>query len=97
MKFEWDKKKETINIKKHGVTFEQASYVFADSYALSRFDDEHSEEEDRYVLLGKSLNETLLLVIHTFRDKNGIEFVRIISARKATSQEKKAYQERYPK
>ena len=97
MKFEWDVKKEKINITKHGVTFEQASYVFSDPYALNRYDDEHSEDEDRWVLLGKSLNETLLLVIHTFRDNQGIELVRIISARKATKKEKQAYQKRCPK
>ena len=97
MKFEWDKKKEKINIKKHGVTFEQASYVFADRFSLNRFDDEHSDEEDRWVILGKSLNETLLLVVHTFRDSNGTEFVRIISARRATKTETKAYQKRCPK
>ena len=93
MKFEWDKNKEKLNIKKHGVTFEQASYVFTDQFALNIFDEEHSEDEDRWVLLGKSLNETLLLVIHTFRD-DGTEFVRIISARKATKIEKLAYQKR---
>jgi len=97
MKFEWDKTKESINIKKHGVTFEEASYVFADIYALSRYDDEHSDEEDRWVLLGKSLNKTLLLVVHTFRDKNGVEFTRIISARKATKKEKQAYEKRCPR
>jgi uncharacterized DUF497 family protein len=94
MKFKWDKNKEKINIQKHGVTFEQASYVFADKFALNRFDDEHSKDEDRWVLLGKSLNETLLLVIHTFRNDDGTEFVRIISARKATKIEKLAYQKR---
>ena len=94
MKFEWDKNKENINIKKHGVTFEQASYVFADEFSLNRFDDEHSENEDRWVLLGKSLNEILLLVIHTFRNNDGTEFVRIISARKATKKEKQIYQKR---
>jgi uncharacterized DUF497 family protein len=97
MKFEWDKNKEETNIIKHGVTFEQASYVFADPFVLNKFDDEHSDDEDRYVLLGKSLNETILVVIHTFRDKNGMEFVRIISARKATKNEKKVYQKRCPK
>lgn len=96
MKFEWDTTKETINMKKHGVTFEEASYVFSDIYALSTYDSEHSEDEDRWILLGKSLNKTLLLVVHTFRDKNGEEFTRIISARKATSHEKKAYQRRCP-
>ena len=97
MKFKWDKKKENINIKKHGITFEQASYVFADPFALNRYDDEHSDDEERWVLLGKSLNQTILLVIHTFRDEKGQEFVRIISARKATKKEEKSYKERCPK
>jgi len=97
MKFEWDRKKENINITKHGVTFEQASYVFADPFALNRFDEEHSEDEERWVLLGKSLNQTILLVAHTFRDNDGKEFVRIISARKATKKEEKSYKERCPK
>ena len=94
MKFEWDRKKERKNIKKHGVTFEQASYVFADSFALSRYDEEHSDEEERWVLLGKSLNEIILLVVHTFRDNEDNEFVRIISARKASKKEEKIYKER---
>ncbi len=96
MKLEWDKQKEDSNIQKHEVTFEEASYVFSDIYALSRFDEEHSEDEERWVLLGKSLNKTLLLVAHTFRDNNGVEFTRIISARKATNNEQKAYQRRCP-
>jgi hypothetical protein len=97
MKFEWDTNKEKINIQKHGVTFEQASYVFADKFALNKFDDEHSQDEDSWLILGKSLNETLLLVVHTFKDIDGTEFVRIISARKATKKEKLAYQKRCPK
>jgi uncharacterized DUF497 family protein len=97
MKFEWDTNKEKINIQKHSVTFEQASYVFADKFALNMFDDDHSDEEDRWLILGKSLNEVLLLVVHTFRNVDGIEFVRIISARKATKNEKEAYQKRCPK
>ena len=97
MKFEWDKIKENINIQKHGVSFEEAVYVFSDIYALSRYDDEHSDYEDRWVLLGRSLNKTLLVVVHTFRDKDGVEFTRIISARKATKKEKQAYQRRCPK
>ncbi len=94
MKFEWDRKKEKSNIEKHGVSFEQASYVFADPFALNRYDDEHSQEEDRWVLLGKSLNEILLLVVHTLRDDEGTKIVRIISARKATKQERQVYQKR---
>ncbi len=97
MKFEWDTKKEKINMLKHGITFEQASYVFADPFALNKYDDEHSENEDRWILLGRSLNETIIVVIHTFRDIDGTEFVKIISARKATKKEKQAYQKRCPK
>ncbi|KOR29765.1 hypothetical protein TI05_14780 [Achromatium sp. WMS3] len=98
MKFEWDTRKEVINIKKHGISFEQASYVFADPFALNRYDDEHSEkEEDRWILLGKSLNEIILVVVHTFKNDENIELVRIISARKATKKEKHAYQQRHPK
>ena len=97
MKFEWDRKKENINIKKHDVTFEQASYVFSDPFALNRYDEAHSDDEERWVLLGKSLNETILLVAHTFRGNDGKEFVRIISARRATKKEEKFYKERCPK
>lgn len=96
MKFEWDPKKETMNFQKHGVTFEQASYVFADPYALSKYDEEHSDDEDRWLLLGKSINEVLLVVVHTLTDKDGMELVRIISARKASKNENNEYQKRYP-
>jgi len=94
MKFEWDPEKEKANIKKHGVSFEEASYVFADPFALTKFDSNHSDDEDRWILLGKSLNEVILVVIHTFRDDNGNEMVRIISSRKATGRERKTYQQR---
>lgn len=94
MKFEWDPSKESINIKKHGVSFEQAAYVFADQFSLSMFDDEHSNQEDRWIILGKSNNETILLVVHTFRNNDNEEIVRIISARKATKKEEKTYQQR---
>jgi len=97
MKFEWDPKKEKINIQMHGITFEQALYVFADPYALNKYDDEHSEEEDRWLLLGKSINEVILVVVHTFKDQDDIELVRIISARKATKYESIEYQRRCPK
>ena len=96
MKFEWDSEKEKANIRKHGVTFEQATYVFADQFALNKYDDEHSLGEDRWVLLGKSLNKVILVVIHTFKDDDGIEYVRIISARKATKREQQTYEQRCP-
>ena len=94
MKFEWDSKKELLNIQKHKISFEQASYVFSDPYALSQYDVEHSDEEDRWVLLGQSLNQALLVVVHKFINESGIEIVRIISARKATKNEMKTYQQR---
>lgn len=96
MRFEWDSHKEKINIEKHGVSFDQASYVFADPFALDIFDTRHSDEEDRWIILGKSLNETLLLVVHTFKNED-VELVRIISARKATKSERKSYNQRCPK
>lgn len=99
MKFEWDKEKEKekINILKHKISFEQAAYVFSDPYALNKYDKNHSENEARWLLLGKSLKEVLLLVVHTFRTDDSIETVRIISARKATKFEQQVYRSRYPK
>ena len=97
MKFEWDTRKELKNIDKHGVSFEQASYVFSDPYALDKFDEHHSSSEERWIILGKSINETLLLVVHTYRENNEIETVRIIGARKATKNEQQTYDSRCPK
>ena len=97
MKFEWDREKEKTNIKKHGVTFEQASFVFADRYALNKYDEKHSEDEDRWIILGKSFNEVLLLVVHAFRNRDSVTYTRIISGRKATKKEKQAYQRRCPR
>ncbi len=97
MKFEWDSHKERINLQKHRITFEDASYVFADPFALNKYDDDHSHIEDRWILLGKSLKEVIIVVVHTFEDVNGIEYVRIISARKATKRERQAYQQRCQK
>ncbi|WP_353570966.1 BrnT family toxin [Candidatus Albibeggiatoa sp. nov. BB20] len=94
MKFEWNRRKEQINIKKHGVSFSQASSIFSDPYALSQYDDEHSHDEDRWALLGKASNEVILIVVHTMKDANGLEIVRIISARKATKKEIQMYQKR---
>lgn len=91
MRFEWDENKNLSNYQKHKVRFETACEVFADQMAISIFDPDHSKEEDRYILIGKSFAELVLVVVHTFRDDNHIEIVRIISARKATKQEQKIY------
>jgi uncharacterized DUF497 family protein len=94
MKFTWDENKNQLNIRKHGIDFGDAAYVFSDQYALSIPDDEHSETEERWLLLGKSLNEQLLLVVHTFRYD---DVIRIISARKATTTETTTYIKRLTK
>ncbi|MDQ7075924.1 MAG: BrnT family toxin [Gammaproteobacteria bacterium] len=70
MKFEWDHKKEQANIQKHAISFEQAAYVFSDPYALNQYDSPHSDSEDRWLLLGKAMNEVILVVVHTLRDQN---------------------------
>lgn len=92
MKFEWDAEKASTNIKKHGVSFEEASSVFFDDNALLRDDPDHSEEEDRFIILGLSEAANILVVCHCYRMND--EIIRIISARKATSQETKQYNER---
>jgi hypothetical protein len=90
MKFTWDEHKSKLNIRKHGIDFHDAAYFFSDPFALSIPDDEHSETEACWLLLGKSLNELMLLVVHTFRYD---DVIRIISARKATVTETATYYE----
>jgi hypothetical protein len=89
MIFEWDKKKAHYNLIKHGVSFEEASTSFGDEIGLTISDPLHSEFEDRYILLGYSDKNRLLVVVHTDRH----ERVRIISARKATKKERNQYEE----
>ena len=88
--FEWDDKKATANVKKHGISFEEAKSVFRDERAKLISDPDHSEDEDRFILLGLSETLRLLVVCHCYRGENHI--IRIISARKATSKESKSYQ-----
>jgi uncharacterized DUF497 family protein len=89
--FEWDENKNKLNLKKHKIDFDEAKTVFYDSNARIINDPEHSDEEERFLLLGFSLNFKILIVCHCFRndDKN----IRIISARKADKQEQKYYKE----
>ena len=89
IEFEWDLKKEKVNTKKHGVTFEEARSTFYDEHALQFFDPEHSEDEDRFILLGTSFKLNTIVVCHCFRQDEKI--VRIISARKADKDETKSY------
>ncbi len=91
MQFEWNKSKNESNKKKHGLSFEIASFVFEDPFLLSLHDDRHDYSEERWQSLGL-IQETLIYVVHTVEeDKNGEEIIRIISARAATSSETRRY------
>ena len=92
LRFEWDPAKARSNQRKHGVSFEEARTVFLDEDALLRADDEHSDEEDRFVLLGLSGKLRILLVCHCYRAEDAV--IRIISARKASASERRQYDER---
>ena len=87
--FEWDPNKNEINKKKHNVSFEEAATVFYDVNGLMISDDEHSDEEDRFILLGFSLTAKLLVVCHCYRESDTV--IRIISARKANRSETNQY------
>ena len=89
LNFNWDLRKAAENIKNHGVAFEEAQTVFYDDFAIEFYIDEHSEWEDRFLLLGLSSQLNLLMVCHCYR-KSDSE-IRIISARKATKSESKRY------
>jgi len=92
IRFAWDERKNKSNRAKHGVWFEEAQSVFDDPHARVFYDQEHSEEEDRLILLGMSLTGRLLVVVHCYREADSL--VRIISARKATKREARYYEER---
>jgi uncharacterized protein len=92
LSFDWDKEKNKSNLKKHGISFEEAQTVFVDENALLIHDPDHSGEEDRFILLGLSAKPRLLVVCHCYREIE--EVIRIISARKATRVEQKIYEER---
>jgi len=87
--FEWDDRKAAANAKKHGVRFEEAKSVFVDERAKLIDDPDHSEAEDRFVILGLSSSIRLLLVCHCYRGEGNA--IRIISARKATARESRNY------
>jgi uncharacterized DUF497 family protein len=90
--FAWSPQKAAANRKKHGVSFEEAQSVFTDERAMLIADPDHSEDEDRFILLGFSAKLRLLVVCHCYREDT--EVVRIISARKATKSESSAYNQR---
>lgn len=87
--FEWDNNKNKANQTKHQISFEEAETVFFDERAIEFDDPDHSIDEERFLLLGFSQNLKILVVCHCYRDAESI--IRIISARKATRKEQKAY------
>lgn len=89
LSFEWDGKKGRENAKKHGVSFEEAQTVFLDENAVRFYDPDHSQDEDRFILLGMSFRLRVLVVCHCLRESDSV--IRIISARKVDKQEEKGY------
>ena len=87
--FEWDPNKAEKNIKIHGVSFDEASTSFKDTLSLAIYDPLHSDKEDRFVLIGNSCKNRLLVIVHTEREDK----IRIISARKAIKNERRQYEE----
>jgi uncharacterized protein len=94
LRFEWDDAKNRENQRKHGVSFAEAQTVFFDENAVEFCDDEHSKWEDRFLLLGLSTRLRILLVCHCLRESGSV--IRIISARKATKNERGLYPEGAP-
>lgn len=87
--FEWDEKKDKANQRKHDVSFEEARTVFYDENAIQFYDPDHSDEEDRFILLGLSFKLQVLVVCHCIRESETV--VRIISARRADKNEEQEY------
>jgi uncharacterized DUF497 family protein len=94
LRFEWDEQKNRANIKKHGVSFKEAQTAFKDEHAIQYYDPDHSDDEDRFILLGVSTKLRVVVVCHCFRESELV--IRIISARKANPAEQKHYQEATP-
>jgi uncharacterized protein len=94
LRFEWDARKDRRNQREHGVSFAEAQTVFFDEDAVEFYDDEHSEWEDRFLLLGCSAKARVLLVCHCLRQEGAV--IRIISARRATKAEQRLYPQGEP-
>lgn len=89
LRLEWDDEKEKINIRKHGIAFDEARTVFYDENAIQFFDPDHSEKEDRFILLGISFKLRILVVCHCVRESETV--IRLFSARKADRDEEREY------
>ena len=88
LSFEWDAQKASANERKHGVSFDEAATAFGDPLSVTIPDPDHSEDEDRFILLGSTYRGRILVVVHTDRGDN----IRIISARRATRTERRQYE-----
>jgi hypothetical protein len=86
--FEWDDEKAISNLDKHGVGFEEGATIFNDPLVATISDPDHSEDEERFISIGTSVQNRLLVIVHTFRE----ERIRLISCRKATNAERKLYE-----
>jgi uncharacterized DUF497 family protein len=89
LRFEWDPQKAAANLAKHGVSFHEAESVFSDEAALLLDDPEHSNAEDRFVLIGLSVKLRVLIVVHCYRESE--DLIRLVSARKADRLEQRQY------
>jgi uncharacterized DUF497 family protein len=89
IRFEWDELKDRENQRKHRISFEEAQTVFFDEHALRFYDPDHSDDEDRFLMLGMSFSLHILIVCHCYRESD--EVIRIISARKADKKERCNY------
>ena len=89
LRFEWDPAKAVSNLRKHGVSFEDAQTVFADEHGLLLDDPDHSATEKRFILLGLSVAERVLVVVHCYRRHRDV--IRLISARRASRRERERY------
>ena len=91
-RFEWDETKKHGNERKHGVSFKEAKSVFYDDAARLIYDPDHSDDEDRFILMGMSSTARVLVVCHCYKENENV--IRIISARRATRKEQKQYESR---
>jgi len=92
MKFEWDENKNRINQEKHGISFEEAKEVFDDALQIAKLDHRFNYFEERWITLGATTKQKVLVVANLFFTEDGDEIIRIISARKANNKERKIYE-----
>ncbi len=93
MRFEWDERKNRVNIEKHQISFDEAKDIFEDPLHIAKLDCRFSYFEERWITIGSAKSDKILVVANIFFDDNGEEIIRIISARKATQKEKDFYEQ----